>query len=180
MVYQRTNAWMLALGLPLLLAGCASHSCDEPMSGEQCREERLLYQNDMLQAKMLVASGEPDNFELASALLSRAEAQDQRGEVPFYQAVLKIHEGPQVEEVLSLLERAAAKHHPHATALLYKIYAEPFLISEADPLKAELYRADYANLDVAKSGYPSFEKALAVVNALVTPPPPPPVPAPEQ
>ena len=53
MVYQRTNAWMLALGLPLLLAGCASHSCDEPMSGEQCREERLLYQNDMLQAKML-------------------------------------------------------------------------------------------------------------------------------
>ena len=43
---------------------------------------------------------------------------------------------------------------------------------EADPLKAELYRADYANLDVAKSGYPSFEKALAVVNALVAPPPP--------
>ncbi|WCD82058.1 hypothetical protein [Pseudomonas sp. TUM22785] len=179
MVYQRVNAWMLALGLPLL-AGCASQSCDEPMSGEQCREERLLYQNDMLQAKILVASGEPDSFELASALLSRAEAEDRRGEVPFYQAVLKIHEGPQVDEVLSLLEQAAAKHHPHATALLYKIYAEPFLITEADPLKAELYRADYANLDVAKSGYPSFEKALAVVNALVAPPPPPPAAPPEE
>lgn len=180
MVYQRVNAWMLVLGLSLL-AGCASsQSCDEPMSGEQCRDERLLYQNDMLQAKLLVASGEPDNFELASALLSRAEAEDKRGEVPFYQAVLKIHEGPQVDEVLALLEQAAAKHHPHATALLYKIYAEPFLITEADPLKAELYRADYANLDVAKSGYPSFEKALAVVNALVAPPSTAQAPPPQQ
>ena len=52
-------------------------------------------------------------------------------------------------------------------ALLYKIWSEPFLVDEADPIRAEQYRADYAELDVAKSGYPSFEKALELVNGLV-------------
>lgn len=157
----------LLLGLPLLLAGCAGQSCDEPLSGETCRDEKLLYQNDMLQAKLLIAAGDPENYELAGALLKRAEPGDTRGEVPFYQAVLLINEGPQLEEVLDLLEKAAARKHPHAIALLYKIWSEPFLATEVDPLRAELYRARYADLDVAKSGYPSFEKALAVVNTLV-------------
>ncbi|WP_437883040.1 hypothetical protein [Pseudomonas sp. LRF_L74] len=158
---------LFALGL---LAGCASKGCDEPLSGEACRTEQLLYQNDMLQAKMLIASGDMDNYELANALLERAKTQDKRGEVSFYQAVLKIHEGPQADEVLDLLEEAANADQPYAVALLYKIYAEPFLIEQADPLKAEQYRARYANLDVAKSGYPSFEKASALVNGLVSPP----------
>lgn len=161
----------VALTAALLLAGCASNGCDdEPLSGAPCRDNHLLYQNDMLQAKLLIASGDLENYELAHALLNRAAADDRSGEVPFYQAVLLIREGPQVDEVIRLLEEAEAKGHPHATALLYKIYAEPYLVDEADPIRAESYRAAYSDLDVAKSGYPSFEQALRVVGALVTAP----------
>ncbi|MCY1281814.1 hypothetical protein D9M68_492550 [compost metagenome] len=163
----RTAAWMV-IGALLALAGCATTpGCDdEPLSGSSCREQHLLHQNDMLQAKLLIASGDLEHYELARALLDRAAPQDRTGEVPFYQAVLLIREGPQVDEVLALLEDAAAKGHPHATALLYKVYAEPYLVDEADPIRAESYRAAYAGLDVAKSGYPSFEQALRVVGAL--------------
>lgn len=156
--------------LSLMLAGCASTSCDEPLSGDSCRDRQLLHQNDMLQAKLLVASGDMETHELASALLRRAESEDELGEVAFYQAILMIREGPQTDEVLSKLEDAAQQHQPYAVALLYKIWSEPFLVNEADPIRAEQYRADYAELDVAKSGYPSFEKALELVNGLVRTP----------
>lgn len=162
--------FLLALSLPLGLIGCSSSPsapCDEPMSGERCRDERLLYQNDMLQAKLLIASGDLANYELADALLDRAQATDVRGEASFYKALLKIKEGPQVDEVLELLERAANAGQPYAVALLYRIWSEPYLVPEADPAKARLYQESYANLDVAKSGYPSFEKALALVNAML-------------
>ncbi|CAD5108630.1 hypothetical protein [Zestomonas carbonaria] len=159
--------WLL-LAAPLLLAGCVSTGCDDaPLSGSSCREEHLLQQNDMLQAKLLIASGDLENYELARALLNRAAPRDSSGEVPFYQAVLLIREGPQVDEVLGLLEDAAAKGHPHAIALLYKIHSEPYLIAEADLIQAESYRATYASLDVAKSGYPSFDQALRVVDGLL-------------
>ena len=65
---------LAALALPVLLAGCstpAGNPCDEPLSGEACRQERLLYQNDMLQAKLLIATGDLANYELAEALLTR-------------------------------------------------------------------------------------------------------------
>lgn len=157
------------LAIPLLMAGCSTSStapCDEPLSGG-CRDERLLYQNDMLQAKMLIASGDLANYELAGALLDRAQSSDVRGEASFYKALLKIKEGPQVDEVLELLERAGAAGQPYAVALLYKIWSEPYLVPEADPAKARQYHDSYANLDVAKSGYPSFEKALALVNGML-------------
>ncbi|TRX73235.1 hypothetical protein [Pseudomonas mangiferae] len=163
----------LAFGAALLLglAGCSSSpTCDEPMSGDHCREERLLYQNDMLQAKLLIASGDMENYELAQALLDRAATQDKTGEADFYRAVLMIRQGPQVDEVMKLLERSAERKHPYATALLYKIYSDPYLITEADPQQAEKYRKAYAGLDVAKSGYPSFDKAMALVNALLAAP----------
>lgn len=156
--------------LVLALAGCASQGCDQPLSGEACRTEHLLYQNDMLQAKMLIAAGQLNDYELAAALLDRAAPWDERGEVPFYQALLKIHQGPQVDEVLNLLEKAADAQQPYAVALLYKIHAQPYLIDDADPLLAESYRARYAELDVAKSGYPSFQKASEVVDELVNAP----------
>ncbi|SDG88433.1 hypothetical protein SAMN05216588_101303 [Pseudomonas flavescens] len=158
--------------LSLMLGGCASSSpsCDEPLSGDSCRDRQLLYQNDMLQAKILVVSGDMDNHELASALLRRAERDDAFGEVAFYQAILMIREGPQTDEVLSKLEAAAAQQQPYAVALLYKIWSEPYLVDEADLIRAEEYRAGYAELDVAKSGYPSFEKALELVNRLVQTP----------
>ncbi|MCW2291740.1 hypothetical protein M2262_001790 [Pseudomonas sp. BIGb0408] len=155
----------------LMLGGCTSStSCDEPLSGDSCRDRQLLYQNDMLQAKMLVVSGDMESHELAGALLRRSESLDERGEVEFYQAILMIREGPQTDEVLSKLEDAAAQQQPYAVALLYKIWSEPYLVDEADPIRAEEYRADYAELDVAKSGYPSFEKALNLVNQLVQTP----------
>jgi hypothetical protein len=44
----------LLLGMLLAVGGCASYSCnDEP--GSACRAERLLYQNDLLQAKILIS-----------------------------------------------------------------------------------------------------------------------------
>lgn len=163
---------LILAALLLALAGCASSGCDQPLSGTSCRTEHLLYQNDMLQAKMLIAAGQLYDYELAEALLERAAPLDERGEVPFYQALLKIHQGPQVEEVLALLERAADAQQPYAVALLYRIYAQPFLIEHADPLLAESYRARYAELDVAKSGYPSFRQAAAVVDQLLAAPQP--------
>ena len=169
MIDCRQGVGGLLLGL--LFSGCAStSSCDEPLSGDACRDRELLYQNDMLQARMLVVSGDLENHELANALLNRAAADDERGEVEFYQAILLIREGPQPEEVLAKLEEAAKQKQPYAIALLHKIYAEPFLIEEADPIRAEEYRAEYAELDVAKSGYPSFEKAQELVDQLVQTP----------
>ncbi|OLU23025.1 hypothetical protein BVH03_22565 [Pseudomonas sp. PA15(2017)] len=157
--------------LSLMLAGCASPTtCDEPLSGDSCRDRQLLYQNDMLQAKMLVMSGDMESHELANALLRRAASDDERGEVEFYQAILMIREGPQTEDVLAKLETAAEKQQPYAVALLYRIWSQPYLVDEADLIRAEEYRADYAELDVAKSGYPSFEKALELVDALIQTP----------
>jgi hypothetical protein len=171
---QHTPYLLAALALPLLLAGCstnASNPCDEPLSGEACRQEQLLYQNDMLQAKLLIATGDLANYELAEALLTRAQEKDERGEASFYMALLKIKEGPQVDEVLPLLEKAADAGQPYAVALLYKIWSEPFLVEQADPSKAQRYQKAYGSLDVARSGYPSFEKATALVNALLSEPP---------
>ena len=164
------NLWVI--GLLMLLGGCASQPCDQSRSDSSCRAERLLYQNDLLQAKILIAIGDEEGYELADALLKRSARLDERGEIEFYRALLLIRQGPQPEQVLQLLEKARAKGHPHAVALLYKIYQEPYLLDERDATKAELYRQAYAELDVAQSGYPSFEKALELVSQLVEPPPP--------
>lgn len=160
----------LVVGLLIALGGCASYSCDQP--GSACRAERLLYQNDLLQAKILISQVDEDGYELAHALLDRSARLDKRGETEFYQALLLIRQGPQQAEVLRLLERASDKGHPHAVALLYKIYQQPYLINEQQPEKAEAYRRAYAGLDVAQSGYPSFDKALELVSQLIEPPPP--------
>ncbi|WP_313085374.1 hypothetical protein [Pseudomonas sp.] len=161
----------LVIGLLMILGGCATQPC-ESGSDSRCQTERMLYQNDLLQAKILIAIGDENGYALADALLERSARLDERGEVEFYQALLKIRQGPQPEEVLNLLEKARAKRHPHAIALLYKMYEEPYLLDERDPAKAETYREDYATLDVARSGYPSFDKALALVTELIEPPPP--------
>ena len=124
------------LGISLLLAGCSSATiapCEASMGSQRCHVERLLYRNDMLQAKMLIASGDPGNYELAGALLDRAQPFDERGEVSFYKALLKIKEGPQVSEVLPLLEHAADAGQPYAVALLYKVWSEPYLVAQANP-----------------------------------------------
>ena len=162
------------LGISLLLAGCSSATiapCEASMGSQRCHVERLLYRNDMLQAKMLIASGDPGNYELAGALLDRAQPFDERGEVSFYKALLKIKEGPQVSEVLPLLEHAADAGQPYAVALLYKVWSEPYLVAQANPGKALRYQRAYSGLDVARSGYPSFEQSLMVVDNLLAPPP---------
>ncbi|NKQ09916.1 hypothetical protein [Pseudomonas sp. SST3] len=162
----------LVIGLLAVLSGCASQPCDHPGSDNACRAERLLYQNDLMQAKILISIGDEDGYELADALLERSAPLDERGEIEFYQALLLIRQGPQQAPVLRLLEQARAKGHPHAVALLYKIHQEPYLLNERDAAKAEQYRQAYAELDVAQSGYPSFDKALELVSQLVEPPPP--------
>lgn len=162
----------LVIGLLIFLGGCASQPCDQSGSDNACRAERLLYQNDLLQAKILISIGDENGYELAEALLERSAELDDRGEIEFYQALLLIRQGPQAEEVLQLLEQARAKGHPHAVALLYKIYQDPYLLNERNAVKAEQYRQVYAGLDVAQSGYPSFDKALELVSQLVEPPPP--------
>ncbi len=162
----------LVIGLLVVLGGCASQPCNQSGDDGSCRAERLLYQNDLLQAKILISIGDENGYELADALLERSARLDERGEIEFYQALLLIRQGPQPEQVLSLLEEARAKGHPHAVALLYKIYQEPYLLDQRNAIKAEEYRQAYAALDVAQSGYPSFDKALALVSQLVEPPPP--------
>lgn len=161
---------VLLAGLLLALSGCTFYSSCDETPGSACRAERLLYQNDLLQAKILISQADEEGYELAHALLKRSARLDKRGETEFYQALLMIRQGPQQAEVLQLLERAADKGHPHAVALLYMIYQQPYLLDEAQPKKAETYRRAYARLDVALSGYPSFDKALELVSQLVEPP----------
>lgn len=162
----------LLIGLALTLGGCAttSPSCNDSSSSEHCRTERLLYQNDLMQARFLIAAANPDGYPLAAALLERSARLDRRGETDFYQALLAVRQQQPAGEILPLLEQAAAKRHPHAIALLYKVYNEPFLIDQPDSSRAQHYREVYSELGVARSGYPSFEKALQVVTQLVEPP----------
>lgn len=161
----------LGLGLAVTLAGCTTGPCGTPWSDNGRREARLLQENDLIQAKMLVAAADPDGYELADALLTRASPRDKTGETEFYRAVLMIRQEAQPDDIVRQLEHAAKKEHPHAIALLYKVYSEPYLVENADTEKAAHYRAAYGELDVAKSGYPSFQKALDLVSALVATPP---------
>lgn len=172
------------IGLAMALTGCTSiNSCGVYglwADQEQCRQEQLLYQNDLLQSKILITSGNKEGLELASALLNRlhSQHQDQRGEVPFYRALLGIRQNPaNTADIIQNLEQAAAAQHPHAVALLYRIYSEPYLIKTRDAAKADHYRQAYSQLDVARSGYPSFEQALAVTKRLFAVPVTPTTPA---
>lgn len=164
------NKWTILCTL-LCLGGCASHRCDHSnnfnsnsegsLGGSPCRAEHLLYQNDMLQAKLMVSAGGRENTELAKALLGRAASRDQSGEAEFYQAVLLIREGTDPSESIRLLKQAARQQHPLAIALLAQ------QLASTDQQQAQQYRADYADLDVAKSGYPSFEQAQKVADGLI-------------
>jgi hypothetical protein len=163
------NKWIFFCAL-LGLGGCASHRCDnsnfssnseDSLSDSRCRAEHLLYQNDMLQAKLMVSAGGPENAELAKALLKRSASRDQSGEAEFYEAVLLIRDGSNPSQATLLLKQAARQQHPLAIALLAQ------QLAGSDQQAAQQYRADYAELDVAKSGYPSFEQAQKVADQLL-------------
>ncbi|WP_341520984.1 hypothetical protein AABC73_22230 [Pseudomonas sp. G.S.17] len=161
--------WML-FGALICLGGCASHGCDATLNdgypaGSACREQHLLYRNDMLQAKLLISEADRENYELAEAMLRRAGIDDASGEAEFYQAVLLIRQQRDQPRVIELLQDAARSKHPLAIALLAQ------QLSMSDQKQSERYRADYAELDVAKSGYPSFEQALVVIRGLIIPSP---------
>lgn len=156
------------LGIALALGGCAAMPCEPPRLDNH--SQRLLRENDLMQAKLLVTSGPQSGLELADALLARNASQDPRGEVALYQAVSRIRQRAPLADILAPLEQAAERGHPHALALLYKIHNEPFLAPQADRARALRYRQAYGELDVAKSGYPSFPRALMVVDQLVNPP----------
>ncbi|SER30972.1 hypothetical protein SAMN03159444_03801 [Pseudomonas sp. NFACC02] len=156
--------WMFFGALFCLgLGGCATHGCDTTTPGSACRTDYLLYQNDMLQAKLLINERREDNYELASALLKRAAKQDTTGEAEFYQAVLLIRQGADEQQVTDRLKDSADRKYPLAIALL----AERTAVLDQE--KAKVYRSRYDELDVAKSGYPSFAQALIVVNKLISP-----------
>jgi hypothetical protein len=144
------------------LGGCATHGCDTTVPGSPCRAEHLLYQNDMIQAKVLISERREENYELAQALLQRAARDDTSGEAEFYQAVLLIRQHGDESSTTALLQESAAHHYPLAIALLAQLTAM------RDQEKARAYRAQYDQLDVAKSGYPSYQQALVVVNDLIS------------
>ena len=159
--------WML-FGALLYLGGCASHHCengpnDSQLTDSPCRAGHLLYQNDMLQAKLLISEDNRENYELAEAMLRRAALDDASGEAEFYQAVLLIRQQADHKQIIDLLQTAAAHKHPLAIALLSQ------QLSISDPKRSVHYRNEYAELDVARSGYPSFEQALVVIRGLVIP-----------
>ena len=156
--------WML-FGALMYLGGCASQPCDNAVTDSPCRAEHLLYQNDMLQAKLLISQADRENYELAQALLQRAALEDVSGEADFYRAVLMIRQQGDQQQIIDLLRSAADQQHPLAIALLSQ------QLSISDPKRSERYRAEYAELDVAQSGYPSFEQALVVIRGLIIPPP---------
>ncbi|TFZ38503.1 hypothetical protein EWW49_04230 [Pseudomonas syringae] len=163
----RMKNWML-FGALVYLGGCASHHCengpnDSQLTDSPCRAEHLLYQNDMLQAKLLISEDNRENYELAEAMLRRAALDDASGEAEFYQAVLLIRQQADQKQIIDLLQTAAKHKHPLAIALLSQ------QLSVSDPKLAERYQAEYAQLDVAKSGYPSFEQALLVIRGLIIP-----------
>lgn len=158
-----TTSALLVLGG--MLGGCASQGCVSQAPGSACRVDRILYENDMLQAKLLIVAGDPQNDELTQALLQRAEHQDKSGESQFYQAVVLIRQHSELPPVLSLLKDSAQQGHPLAIVLLVQMYSQ--LSTIRDPAMAKQYRDSYDHLDVSKSGYPSYEKALGVVNSLV-------------
>jgi hypothetical protein len=149
-------------GALLCLGGCATHGCDSSVQSSPCRAEHLLYQNDMIQAKLLIGERRQENYELANALLQRAAKDDKSGEAEFYQAVLMIRQHSNESQTTELLQDSAAHNYPLAIALLAQLSAM------RDQEKARAYRARYDGLDVAKSGYPSFPQALIVVNRLVS------------
>ncbi|MDF5910111.1 hypothetical protein P4132_31225 [Pseudomonas aeruginosa] len=118
----------IALCLIPLLASCATCRQDSD-------REKLLYENDMLQAKLIIVANDRDRLPLAQALLERAARDDRSGEADFYQAVLIARRDGQAsdcERITRLLERSAERRYPLANAMLYKIYAEPFLLPRAD------------------------------------------------
>lgn len=155
--------WMFFGALLCLgLGGCATRSCDTSAAGSACRADYLLYQNDMLQAKLLINERRQESYELAQALLERAAQQDKTGEAEFYQAVLMMRMGDDTD-VQAMLQDSADRKYPLSIALL----AQQAGMQNQE--KARAYRARYNELDVARSGYPSFPQALIVVNQLVTP-----------
>ena len=155
--------WMFFGALLCLgLGGCATRGCDTSTVGSPCRADYLLYQNDMLQAKLLINERRQENYELASALLKRAARQDNTGEAEFYQAVLLLRRDADEAQVNDMLQDSANRKYPLAIALLAQ------QAGMRDQEKARAYRLKYDELDVAKSGYPSFPQALVVVNGLVS------------
>ncbi|RAU47589.1 MULTISPECIES: hypothetical protein [unclassified Pseudomonas] len=160
------NKWMFFGAVLFIgLGGCASHRCDVSAAGSECRSDYLLYQNDMLQAKWIINERRQANYELASALLNRAARQDKTGEAEFYQAILLIRSKAEDTKVHEKLQDSADHQYPLAIALLAQ------RAGSVDQEKARGYRAQYDKLDVAKSGYPSFQQALVVVNGLIAPNP---------
>jgi len=158
------NKWMFFGALLYLgLSGCASRGCDVSTVGSGCRTDYLLYQNDMLQAKWIINERRQDSYELASALLNRAAREDKTGEAEFYQAVLLLRLNAENSQVKGLLQDSADRKYPLAIALLAQ------MSGSVDQEKARAYRVKYDQLDVAKSGYPSFPQAIAVVNQLISP-----------
>jgi hypothetical protein len=149
--------------LSLGLTGCASHGCDTSIPGSACRADYLLYQNDMLQAKLLINERRAENDELASALLERAAREDTTGEAEFYQAILLLRQNAEPKLIDARLNDSADRNYPLAIALL----AQRAGVENHD--KAQKYRTQYEKLDVATSGYPSFPQALIVVNQLISP-----------
>lgn len=148
--------------LSLGLTGCATQGCDTSVAGSTCRADYLLYQNDMLQAKLLINERRAENDELASALLERAAREDTTGEAEFYQAILLVRQNASQKQVDEKLNDSADRNYPLAIALLAQ------RAGVQDQQKAGAYRARYEKLDVATSGYPSFPQALIVVNELIS------------
>ncbi|MBD8599442.1 hypothetical protein [Pseudomonas sp. CFBP 8772] len=148
--------------LSLGLTGCATHGCDTSVAGSPCRADYLLYQNDMLQAKLLINERRAENDELASALLARAAREDTSGEAEFYQAILLLRQNASPKQVDAKLDDSADRNYPLAIAL------QAQRAGTEDQDKARAYRARYEKLDVATSGYPSFPQALIVVNQLIS------------
>ncbi|VFT34846.1 Uncharacterised protein [Pseudomonas aeruginosa] len=156
----------IALCLIPLLASCATCRQDSD-------REKLLYENDMLQAKLIIVANDRDRLPLAQALLERAARDDRSGEADFYQAVLIARRDGQAsdcERITRLLERSAEATLPagQRNALQDLRRALPVAArrhSQGRDLSPGLRRA--AGRRAAAT--PSFERARQVVDRLLAP-----------
>lgn len=136
--------------------------------------ERALYESDLLQAKLILTRSGAEGIPLALAFLERAGEYGSDGEVEFYEAIAQIKLTPQkdrskdfAELVLRLLDNSVKKGEFKSGALLYRIYSEPFLVSEIDQKVAALYRKKFHELQAAQEEKYEIDMVLGIIEKML-------------
>ena len=145
-----------------LILQCLSLTCNADVQGD--------YKTSLLLAKMIIIERNDASYDLAESLLDDVQPYDESGDVELFKALLHIRKNMQpseTDEILELLNDSADKVNPLALALLFKIYSEPFLLSQPDKEKAELYKDRYQIAYNSSKIAEEFSVVLSTVNKVL-------------